>query len=91
MAGVEAKISGDQSEGELLVRRASMFLRCASTLYHFELNVADRKLGRYLDDVDATRRSHDADGYFKTGDVVRKTEDGYSVLGRISVDSQFQD
>lgn len=41
---------------------------------------------RYLFDPKATADSHDADGYFKSGDIVRREGDYYFILGRASID-----
>jgi malonyl-CoA/methylmalonyl-CoA synthetase len=43
---------------------------------------------RYLSDPEATRDSHDSDGYFKTGDIARREGIYYFILGRASVDSR---
>lgn len=40
----------------------------------------------YLNDEQATRASHNAEGYYKTGDLARKEGDYYFILGRASVD-----
>lgn len=37
-------------------------------------------------DEKATKDAHDPDGYFKTGDIVRREGDYYFILGRASVD-----
>ncbi|KAL5363714.1 acetyl-CoA synthetase-like protein [Aspergillus floccosus] len=41
---------------------------------------------KYLDDEKATREAHDADGFFRTGDIARKEGDYYFILGRASLD-----
>jgi malonyl-CoA/methylmalonyl-CoA synthetase len=41
---------------------------------------------RYVFDIEATRNAHDADGYFKTGDIARREGDNYFIMGRASVD-----
>ncbi|ETN40919.1 uncharacterized protein HMPREF1541_05199 [Cyphellophora europaea CBS 101466] len=41
---------------------------------------------KYLFDREATEKSLDAEGYFKTGDIGRKDGDYYFILGRASVD-----
>ncbi|PGG96863.1 hypothetical protein AJ79_09425 [Helicocarpus griseus UAMH5409] len=41
---------------------------------------------KYLFDPDATAKVHDADGYFKTGDIARREGDYYFIMGRASVD-----
>ncbi len=41
---------------------------------------------RYLFDEEATRAAHDAEGWFKTGDICRKEGDYYFIVGRASVD-----
>ncbi|OAG37622.1 hypothetical protein AYO21_08230 [Fonsecaea monophora] len=41
---------------------------------------------RYLFDPVATANAHDADGYFKTGDIARKVGPYYFILGRQSID-----
>lgn len=41
---------------------------------------------RYLHDEKATSEAHDADGYFKSGDIARKEGDYYFILGRASID-----
>ncbi|KAJ5496635.1 hypothetical protein N7463_008622 [Penicillium fimorum] len=41
---------------------------------------------KYLFDEKETANSHDAEGFFQTGDVVRKDGSYYSILGRASVD-----
>ncbi len=43
---------------------------------------------RYLFDPVATANAHDADGFFKTGDIARKVGRYYFILGRQSVDSK---
>ncbi|KPI38157.1 Malonate--CoA ligase [Cyphellophora attinorum] len=40
----------------------------------------------YLHDDAATRAAHDADGFFKTGDIVQKRGEYYFILGRASMD-----
>lgn len=41
---------------------------------------------RYLFDEKATADAHDADGYFKTGDIARREGKYYFILGRASID-----
>ncbi|KAJ5590730.1 hypothetical protein N7450_004702 [Penicillium hetheringtonii] len=41
---------------------------------------------KYLHDKKATSQAHDADGYFKSGDIARKEGDYYFILGRASID-----
>ncbi|OQU98120.1 AMP-binding enzyme domain-containing protein [Cladophialophora immunda] len=41
---------------------------------------------KYILDPEATARAHDAQGYFKTGDIARKEGPYYFILGRESVD-----
>jgi malonyl-CoA/methylmalonyl-CoA synthetase len=41
---------------------------------------------RYLHDVEATKNAHDENGWFKTGDIVRKDGDYFTIVGRASVD-----
>lgn len=36
--------------------------------------------------MEATRNAHDEDGYFKTGDIARREDDNYFIMGRASVD-----
>ncbi|KIX98675.1 uncharacterized protein Z520_05976 [Fonsecaea multimorphosa CBS 102226] len=40
----------------------------------------------YLSDEAATRAAHDAEGFYKTGDIARREGDYYFILGRASVD-----
>ena len=41
---------------------------------------------KYLHDPDATANAHDAEGYFKSGDVARREGKYYFIVGRASVD-----
>ncbi|KAK2792280.1 hypothetical protein FQN52_003757 [Onygenales sp. PD_12] len=41
---------------------------------------------KYLFDPETTANAHDADGYFKTGDIARREGKYYFILGRASVD-----
>ncbi|KAL2441127.1 Acyl-CoA ligase oryP [Exophiala dermatitidis] len=41
---------------------------------------------KYLHDPEATANAHDADGYFKSGDVARREGKYYFIIGRASVD-----
>ncbi|KIW69996.1 hypothetical protein PV04_02308 [Phialophora macrospora] len=41
---------------------------------------------KYLFDTEATRKAHDGDGFFKTGDILRREGNYYFVVGRESVD-----
>ncbi|RFU26561.1 hypothetical protein B7463_g9774, partial [Scytalidium lignicola] len=41
---------------------------------------------KYLFDDDITAQAHDADGYFKTGDIARRKGTYYFIVGRASVD-----
>ncbi|PLN85033.1 acetyl-CoA synthetase-like protein [Aspergillus taichungensis] len=41
---------------------------------------------KYLYDEQATADAHDAEGYFKTGDIARRDGPCYSILGRASLD-----
>ncbi|KAL2409278.1 CoA ligase [Exophiala dermatitidis] len=41
---------------------------------------------KYLHDPEATANAHDADGYFKSGDVARREGKYYFIVGRASVD-----
>ena len=41
---------------------------------------------RYLFDEKATANAHDAEGYFKTGDIARREGKYYFILGRASID-----
>lgn len=41
---------------------------------------------KYLHDADATRNAHDAEGYYKTGDIARREGKYYFITGRASVD-----
>lgn len=41
---------------------------------------------KYLGDPEATARAHDEDGYFKTGDIVRREGKYYFITGRASMD-----
>ena len=41
---------------------------------------------KYLHDKEATRGAHDAEGWFRTGDICRKEGDYYFIIGRASVD-----
>ena len=41
---------------------------------------------KYLHDPEATRKAHDEEGYYKTGDVARKERRYYFILGRSSID-----
>lgn len=43
-------------------------------------------LNRYLFDEKATADAHDAEGYFKTGDIARREGKYYFILGRASID-----
>lgn len=36
--------------------------------------------------MEATTNAHDAEGYFKTGDIARREGDNYFIMGRASVD-----
>lgn len=46
---------------------------------------------KYLFDEEATRKAHDEQGYYKTGDVARREGKYYWILGRESIDSECQD
>jgi acyl-CoA synthetase (AMP-forming)/AMP-acid ligase II len=50
------------------------------------LPVTDRTLERYLFDEKATADAHDAEGYFKSGDIARREGKYYFILGRASID-----
>ncbi|ORY05576.1 fatty-acyl-CoA synthase [Clohesyomyces aquaticus] len=41
---------------------------------------------KYLYDPEATARAHDADGYFRTGDIARREGKYYWIIGRASLD-----
>lgn len=41
---------------------------------------------RYLFDPEATAKAHDADGYYRTGDIARREGRYYYILGRASLD-----
>ncbi|KAJ9607076.1 hypothetical protein H2200_008148 [Cladophialophora chaetospira] len=41
---------------------------------------------KYIHDPEATANAHDADGYFKSGDVARREGKYYYIVGRASVD-----
>jgi len=41
---------------------------------------------KYLGDPEATAKAHDAEGYFKTGDIARKEGKYYFIMGRASMD-----
>ena len=41
---------------------------------------------KYLHDPEATRKAHDEEGYYKTGDVARKEGKYYFIMGRSSID-----
>ncbi|KAF2167604.1 hypothetical protein M409DRAFT_22406 [Zasmidium cellare ATCC 36951] len=41
---------------------------------------------KYLGDPEATRKAHDADGFYKTGDIAEKRGNNYFILGRASID-----
>lgn len=41
---------------------------------------------RYLDDEEATKRAFDNEGYFRTGDLLRRIGDEYVFEGRASID-----
>lgn len=46
-------------------------------------------LSRYLFDREATIKSMDENGFFKTGDIARREGKYYFILGRASIDSKF--
>lgn len=41
---------------------------------------------RYLFDDEATARAHNAEGYFKTGDIAKRQGSHYFIIGRASLD-----
>ncbi|KAL4783290.1 hypothetical protein BJX76DRAFT_358153 [Aspergillus varians] len=41
---------------------------------------------KYLHDPGATAAAHDTDGYFMTGDIARREDEEYFILGRASID-----
>jgi malonyl-CoA/methylmalonyl-CoA synthetase len=41
---------------------------------------------KYLHDADATKKAHDDEGYYKTGDVARKEGRYYFIMGRSDID-----
>lgn len=43
---------------------------------------------RYLYDSEATKNSLDERGYFKTGDIARREDKHYFIMGRASIDSK---
>lgn len=45
-------------------------------------------MNRYLFDREATKKSMDENGYFKTGDIARREGKYYFILGRASIDSK---
>jgi malonyl-CoA/methylmalonyl-CoA synthetase len=47
---------------------------------------APHMFSKYLHDPQATANAHDADGYFKSGDVARREGKYYFIVGRASVD-----
>lgn len=83
--GVSLKLEDD---GHLLVKCPYMFSKYVYfTLLNFCLVLAHLlNFKRYLHDEKATSQAHDADGYFKSGDIARKEGDYYFILGRASID-----
>ncbi|KAJ4986238.1 AMP-binding enzyme [Stagonosporopsis vannaccii] len=41
---------------------------------------------KYLRDPEATAKAHDEDGYFRTGDIARREDSYYYIVGRASLD-----
>ena len=82
-SGADVKLT-EGDEGEVLVRSQALFSK-----YVLEkTTLASLTLYRYLFDSEATKKSLDPDGYFKTGDIARREGDFYFILGRASVDSK---
>lgn len=54
--------------------------------FDFDSSLTNILNNRYLFDEKATANAHDADGYFKSGDIVRREGQYYFILGRASID-----
>jgi acyl-CoA synthetase (AMP-forming)/AMP-acid ligase II len=54
----------------------------------FEISF-ELRCNRYINDVEATKKVFDKDGYFTTGDIARREGDCYFIVGRASVDGEL--
>ena len=84
VAGVDVKLS-DGDEGEVLVRSPYMFAGYVSSCL-LSTPKNSYEYTRYLFDGTATAAAHDAEGYFRTGDIARREGDYFWIMGRASLD-----
>ena len=84
--GVQLKLSGEDDEGEILIKTPHMFSGYATAPTRDTTRHNGLTEYRYLDDEPATRAAHDENGFFKTGDIARRQGKYYFILGRASLD-----
>ncbi|KAG0650550.1 Malonyl-synthetase [Hyphodiscus hymeniophilus] len=80
---LDARNTPDGSVGELV---AGVDLKLSSGDEGEVLVRSPYMFSKYLFDADVTAQAHDADGYFKTGDIARREGKHYFIVGRASID-----
>ncbi|ETI27264.1 hypothetical protein G647_09947 [Cladophialophora carrionii CBS 160.54] len=83
---VPANAPGDLPKGCVGLPVPGVEVRLSEGDYGELLVRSPYMFSKYLFDVEATRKAHDGDGFFKTGDILRREGNYYFVVGRESVD-----